>query len=199
MIFETDEQIINQFMPLIISNIKLYANYPHLYEDLIEDGKEEILRALKEFDEEDGAKLPWFLKVRLRTFFRNKQKYEKRRMHGDVDIEPCDNDEREIIELFYFSEKTAKQISEIKSISQTRVFYLKTRAIDKMRNGIIWTITFFFHDIWTGLTGSFFTIVYLCVRIRSGTAYVVTIGTTMSSRHICLLHICTTSPTTLCS
>ena len=79
-------------------------------------------------------------------------------MHGDVDIEPCgydpyvekeqkilveqllktlDNDEREIIELFYFSEKTAKQISEIKSISQTRVFYLKTRAIDKMRNGII--------------------------------------------------------------
>lgn len=158
MIFEKDEQIINKFMPLIISNIKLYANYPHLYEDLIEDGKEEILRALKEFDEEDGAKLPWFLKVRLRTFFRNKQKYEKRRMHGDVDIEPCgydpyvekeqkilveqllktlDNDEREIIELFYFSEKTAKQISEIKSISQTRVFYLKTRAIDKMRNGII--------------------------------------------------------------
>ena len=79
-------------------------------------------------------------------------------MHGDVDIEPCgydpyaekekkilveqllktlDNDEREIIELFYFSEKTAKQISKIKSISQTRVFYLKTRAIDKMRNGII--------------------------------------------------------------
>lgn len=77
MIFEKDEQIINQFMPLIISNIKLYANYPHLYEDLIEDGKEEILRALKEFDEEDGAKLPWFLKVRLRTFFRTNKNTKK--------------------------------------------------------------------------------------------------------------------------
>ena len=78
-------------------------------------------------------------------------------MHADVDLEPCgydpyaeheskimveelmkklDNDEREIIELFYFSEKTAKQISKMKSISETRVFYLKSRAIEKMRNGI---------------------------------------------------------------
>lgn len=149
--------IINQFMPLIISTIKAYANYPHLYEDLIEDGKEEIIRALKEFDEEDGAKLPWYLKVRLRTLFRNKQKYERRRMHADVDLEPCgydpyaeheskimveelmkklDNDEKEIIELFYFSEKTAKEISKMKSISETRVFYLKSRAIEKMRNGM---------------------------------------------------------------
>ena len=121
------------------------------------NGKEEIIRALKEFDEEDGAKLPWYLKVRLRTLFRNKQKYERRRMHADVDLEPCgydpyaeheskimveelmkklDNDEKEIIELFYFSEKTAKEISKMKSISETRVFYLKSRAIEKMRNGI---------------------------------------------------------------
>lgn len=121
------------------------------------NGKEEIIRALKEFDEKDGAKLPWYLKVRLRTLFRNKQKYERRRMHADVDLEPCgydpyaeheskimveelmkklDNDEREIIELFYFSEKTAKEISKMKSISETRVFYLKSRAIEKMRNGI---------------------------------------------------------------
>ena len=121
------------------------------------NGKEEIIRALKEFDEKDGAKLPWYLKVRLRTLFRNKQKYERRRMHADVDLEPCgydpyaeheskimveelmkklDNDEKEIIELFYFSEKTAKEISKMKSISETRVFYLKSRAIEKMRNGI---------------------------------------------------------------
>lgn len=78
-------------------------------------------------------------------------------MHADVDLEPCgydpyagheskimveelmkklDSDEREIIELFYFSEKTAKEISKMKSISETRVFYLKSRAIEKMRNGI---------------------------------------------------------------
>nr|WP_311445292.1 hypothetical protein [Ezakiella coagulans] len=44
--------------------------------------------------------------------------------------QPC---EREIIELFYFSEKTAKQISKLKSISETRVFYLKSRVIEKMR------------------------------------------------------------------
>ena len=152
-----EEVIIKQFMPLIISTIKTYANYPHLFEDMVEDGIEEIIRALREFDEEDGAKLPWYLKVRLRTFFRNKQKYERRRMHADVDLEPCgydpyveherkilinellkklDKEEREIIELFYFSEKTAKQISKIKSLPQNRIFYLKTRAIEKMRNNI---------------------------------------------------------------
>lgn len=143
-------EIVEKFMPLILSTIKNYANYPHLYEDLIEDGIEETIVSLKEYDKDSGVNLAWFLKVRLRTYYRNKQKYERRRMHGDITKTPSgydpylDEENRlyleailknldesllEIIKLHYFSDYSIKEIAQIKHLSENQVYYLKNKAL----------------------------------------------------------------------
>lgn len=143
-------EIVEKFMPLILSTIKNYANYPHLYEDLIEDGIEETIVSLKEYDKDSGVNLGWFLKVRLRTYYRNKQKYERRRMHGDITKTPSgydpyldeenriylegilahlDDELLEIIRLHYFSDYTVKEIAHIKNLSENQVYYMKSKAL----------------------------------------------------------------------
>lgn len=43
------EKILEAYRPLIISSIQRYANYPHLFEDLYQDGVVEIISALNDY------------------------------------------------------------------------------------------------------------------------------------------------------
>lgn len=151
------EKILEAYRPLIISSIQRYANYPHLFEDLYQDGVVEIISALNDYDEDTGVSLGWFLKVRLRTFFINKQKYERRRMA--LPLESADkkagndpfeghlnrafvnklmvglsSEERDVIRFRYFDNLSAKETAGALGFNPQRVYYLERTALNRMRS-----------------------------------------------------------------
>ena len=67
-----DERIYKAFEPLIISSIKKYYDRADIFEELVDDGKTEIMYAILEYDNSKGVPFNYYLKQRLRFFYLKK-------------------------------------------------------------------------------------------------------------------------------
>lgn len=67
-----DKRIYKAFEPLIISSIKNYYDRTDIFQELVDDGKTEIMYAILEYDNSKGVPFNYYLKQRLRFFYLKK-------------------------------------------------------------------------------------------------------------------------------
>jgi len=67
-----DKRIYKAFEPLIISSIKKYYDRADIFEELVDDGKTEIMYAIMEYDGSKKVPFNYYLKQRLRFFYLKK-------------------------------------------------------------------------------------------------------------------------------
>ena len=67
-----DKRIYKAFEPLIISSIKKYYDRADIFEELVYDGKTEIMYAIMEYDASKKVPFNYYLKQRLRFFYLKK-------------------------------------------------------------------------------------------------------------------------------
>ena len=70
-------RIIEKVHPLIVASINKYAIGKGEFEDLYQEGIVKILELLKEFDEDKGVNIFYYLKLNLRFFYLNYGRYER--------------------------------------------------------------------------------------------------------------------------
>lgn len=89
------EEILKRFNPLLIS---LAKRFPYDdFNDMLQDGREVLLRAIKEFDVNKGKEFIGFANMRLNYFFIGR--YRKRNLNLSLNVKAGDDDEDEIIDL----------------------------------------------------------------------------------------------------
>lgn len=71
------EKLLVKLKPLIINSIRRYYNDYSLYDDLIQDGFETIIRCVKDFNESRGVNFLGYVKVELKFLYLNKHKEKK--------------------------------------------------------------------------------------------------------------------------
>ncbi|WP_077369550.1 sigma-70 family RNA polymerase sigma factor [Anaerosalibacter sp. Marseille-P3206] len=71
------QNLLQKLNPLIISSIKRYYNNYSQYEDLIQEGYEEILKCIVDYDENRGVNFLGYIKVKLKFLYLNKHKEKK--------------------------------------------------------------------------------------------------------------------------
>ena len=67
-----DKRIYKAFEPLIISSMKKYYDRADIFEELVDDGKTEIMYAIMEYDGSKKVPFNYYLKQRLRFFYLKK-------------------------------------------------------------------------------------------------------------------------------
>ena len=67
-----DKRIYKAFEPLIISSIKNYYDRTDIFNELVDEGKTEIMYAILEYDNSKGVPFNYYLKQRLRFFYLKK-------------------------------------------------------------------------------------------------------------------------------
>ena len=67
-------ELLSRLNPLIISSIRHYYYNPHLYEDLLQEGYEIVLRSIEEYDSSKGSYFLGFVKLKLKYHYLNKHK-----------------------------------------------------------------------------------------------------------------------------
>ncbi|NLM06526.1 MAG: sigma-70 family RNA polymerase sigma factor [Tissierellia bacterium] len=164
---EAIEELIGKFNPLIISSIRRYNNRIYLLDDLVQEGREEIIRAIGDYDMEKGVHFPAFLQSRLKYFYMNKERKDRNMEVQTEDIDtmaeliPFDSNiqedfekklviahlmneidklppvERRIIYLYYFHNYRYDKIADLLGIKTQSVINGKHRAIKKLRKEIL--------------------------------------------------------------
>lgn len=71
------EQLLIKLKPLILKSIRRYYNDYSLYDDLIQDGFETVIRCVEDFDESKGVNFLGYTKVQLKFLYLNKHKEKK--------------------------------------------------------------------------------------------------------------------------
>lgn len=89
------EDLLRRLKPLILNSIKNYYNRKDEYEDLIQEGYEVVLRALREYDPSKGARFLGYLKLQLKYHYLNKYKEKREKLTlnlplGDGGVEILD-------------------------------------------------------------------------------------------------------------
>ncbi|WP_427338017.1 RNA polymerase sigma factor [Caloranaerobacter sp. DY30410] len=73
------EKLLFKLKPIILSSIKRYFNKTDLYKDLIQEGYEIILRALRDYDKDKGVHFLGYVKAMLKFHYLNNSR--KNREH----------------------------------------------------------------------------------------------------------------------
>lgn len=89
------EELLTKLHPLIISSIKRYYNKVDIYDDLIQEGYEVILKGIKDYDPNKGVYFLGYIKLNLKYHYLNKYK-EKQLLSLN---EPIGDGELEIMDL----------------------------------------------------------------------------------------------------
>jgi len=71
------QSLLLKLNPLIISSIRRYYNNYSQYEDLMQEGYEEILKCIVDYDENRGVNFLGYVKVQLKFLYLNKHKEKK--------------------------------------------------------------------------------------------------------------------------
>lgn len=71
---EDKDTIVELLEPLIKSSISRYYYRAHLYDDLMQDGKFEILKCFENFDPSQGVHFLGYVKTMLRYYFLNRNR-----------------------------------------------------------------------------------------------------------------------------
>lgn len=124
------ETLLMKLNPLIISSIRRYYNKKDIYEDLIQDGYEVILKSIKDYDTDKGVHFLGYVKSMLKYCYLNKHK-EKKLLSLN---EPID-DELELMDLIIGDEEgPLKQIVEQ---DESSVLYNSLNCLTKRQKRII--------------------------------------------------------------
>lgn len=68
------ERLLLRLKPLILASIRRYYNHREEYEDLIQEGYEIVLRALKDYDPNKGSQFLGYTKLQLKYHYLDKNK-----------------------------------------------------------------------------------------------------------------------------
>lgn len=145
-----DERIYKAFEPLIISSIKNYYDRADIFEELIDDGKTEIMYAIMEYDGSKNVPFNYYLKQRLRFFylkknprrsvqslnFTNEDGVELMNLiESDENIEQDFEDRLEIKELYenFLREKSARVICKELNMKQSTFYNTRSKALENLR------------------------------------------------------------------
>ena len=125
-----DKRIYNAFEPLIISSIKKYYDRADIFEELVDDGKTEIMYAIMEYDGSKKVPFNYYLKQRLRFFYLKKN---PRRSVSSLNYTNEDGDEvMNLIESHENIEQDFEDRLEIKKL------YEKVRKLPDKQQKIIY-------------------------------------------------------------
>lgn len=89
------KELLERLRPLIISSIRRYYNNYLYYDDLVQEGYEEILQCIENYDPSKGAKFLGYVKISLKFHYLNKH---RKKVHLSLN-EPIGDGEEEIIDL----------------------------------------------------------------------------------------------------
>ena len=125
-----DKRIYKAFEPLIISSIKKYYDRADIFEELVDDGKTEIMYAIMEYDGSKKVPFNYYLKQRLRFFYLKKN---PRRSVSSLNYTNEDGDEvMNLIESDENIEQDFEDRLEIKKL------YEKVRKLPEKQQKIIY-------------------------------------------------------------
>ena len=125
-----DKRIYKAFEPLIISSIKKYYDRADIFEELVDDGKTEIMYAIMEYDGSKKVPFNYYLKQRLRFFYLKKN---PRRSVSSLNYTNEDGDEvMNLIESHENIEQDFEDRLEIKKL------YEKVRKLPDKQQKIIY-------------------------------------------------------------
>ena len=125
-----DERIYKAFEPLIISSIKNYYDRADIFEELIDDGKTEIMYAIMEYDGSKNVPFNYYLKQRLRFFYLKKN---PRRSVASLNFTNEDGDE--IMNLIESDENIEQDFEDRLEIKE---LYEKVRKLPEKQQKIIY-------------------------------------------------------------
>lgn len=156
------EKILLALEPLLISSINKYYYRPHIYEDLLQEGRLNILESFEDYDPNKGVHFLGFIKVRLKYFYLE-MNYEKEeiplepgtnspldRLEAEVwTVDDCilgedvDRLKRALAQLtdieswslveFYINGKSMKEMAKERGVSYRTVVNNKAQALKKIR------------------------------------------------------------------
>ncbi|KPU26399.1 hypothetical protein TR13x_10295 [Caloranaerobacter sp. TR13] len=92
------EILLFKLKPIVLSSIKRYFNKADLYDDLIQEGYEIILRALKDYDKDKGVHFLGYVKAMLKFHYLNNSRKNKEYISLNQMISSKD-DSLELIDL----------------------------------------------------------------------------------------------------
>lgn len=79
-------KILEEAHPLIISSINKYAKSKGEFEDLYQEGALAVLEALGKYEQSKGVNMFYYLKLQLKFFYLNYERYEKKTVSLDEPI-----------------------------------------------------------------------------------------------------------------
>lgn len=156
------QKIIDCFIPLILKEASKYKIKCYDYEDLVQHGYLSVIKAINMYKGEDKNFKFYCIKAikqNYRALLKGEIKHHKE-IPGDKDIYPYEftledeilayektkevykaldvltKDERNIIEGFYFKDKTLKSIAKENNKSYNNTRYKKDKVIKKLQNSL---------------------------------------------------------------
>lgn len=125
-----DKRIYEAFEPLIISSIKNYYDRTDIFEELVDDGKTEIMYAIMEYDASKKVPFNYYLKQRLRFFYLKKN---PRKSVASLNYTNEDGDE--IMNLIESDENIEQDFEDRLEIKQ---LYERVRKLPEKQQKIIY-------------------------------------------------------------
>ncbi len=125
-----DKRIYKAFEPLIISSIKKYYDRTDIFEELVDDGKTEIMYAIMEYDGSKKVPFNYYLKQRLRFFYLKKN---PRRSVSSLNYTNEDGDE--VMNLIESDENIEQDFEDRLEIKR---LYEKVRKLPEKQQKIIY-------------------------------------------------------------
>lgn len=125
-----DKRIYKAFEPLIISSIKKYYDRTDIFNELVDEGKTEIMYAILEYDNSKGVPFNYYLKQRLRFFYLKKN---PRRSVSSLNYTNEDGDE--VMNLIESDENIEQDFEDRLEIKE---LYEKVRKLPDKQQKIIY-------------------------------------------------------------
>ncbi len=141
---KSKEKLLLKLNPLIISSIRRYYNRTELYDDLIQEGYEVVLKCLEDYDPSKGTKFLGYVKTMLKYKYldKHKEKYclSLNEPVGDGKEEILDlleGDEKEPIENIISSEENKLLLGGLKKLTERQRevivhYYIESKTIKEI-------------------------------------------------------------------
>ncbi|HHV38341.1 MAG TPA: sigma-70 family RNA polymerase sigma factor [Tepidimicrobium sp.] len=132
------ERLLLKLKPLVLSSIRRYYNRKELYDDLIQEGYEVILKAMEDYDPDRGVYFLGYVKAMLK--YRYIGKHRERQLYS-LNLE-VDDSGRELVDLIQGKEDPTSDVLD-KEVRE-KLFCALGHLAPRQREVIIY---FYIHDL----------------------------------------------------
>lgn len=95
----SEEKLILNLKPLVISSINKYCNVKENYDDLIQEGYEVIIKCIKDYDDSRGVYLLGYIKTTLKYYYLNRLKVINKNKAISLNQPIVDSEGTELIDI----------------------------------------------------------------------------------------------------